>query len=131
MKFSAPLPTPTAEALQEALAQAGPEDSVLGVYLAQLAMEGLCEIRSDSVMLPWGRVYEMSANAEHQGVMQLLNLPSQCALRPILSCSGTLSDAAFEIEVAGWADAEQAVRLERIDGAVATVGGKQLLLSHA
>lgn len=131
VKFSAPLSTPTGEALQEALAQAGPADSVLGVYLAQLAMEGLCEIRRDSVMLPWDRVYEMSASEEHQGMMQLMNMPSQCALRPILSCSGTLSDAAFEIEVAGWADAEQAVSLERIDGAVVTVGGKHLLLSRA
>ncbi|MBF5006179.1 SNF2-related protein [Diaphorobacter caeni] len=131
VKLASPLPTPTAEALQDTLAQAGAADTVLGVYLAQLAMEGLCEIRRDSVMLPWGRVYEISENPEHQGMVQLLNLPQLGALRPILSCSGTLSDASFEIEVAGWADAEQSVKIEQIDGAVAIVGGNPQLLNRA
>ena len=128
IQFASPLGDPSVEALQEALGEAGPEDSVLGAYLAQLAIEGACDIRMDCVFLPWPRVFEMLASEEHQGVMELLGLPATRTLRPILGSQGAMSDSSFQLEVTGWADAERQIRVSKRVGAVVTVGDDQALL---
>ena len=131
IRLSKPMEVPSLEALQDALDKAGPEESVLGAYLAQLVVEGTCELRRDSVLVPWLHVYELLAQEEHQGAIQLLGLPEIDALRPIISCSNTFADKAFELLVTGWADAEREVQLSKLEGAVATVNGQQALLSAA
>ena len=131
VEFASELVDVSADGLLEAIHRAGPEDSVLGAYLAQLAGENRCVLDNKGATIPWADIYELLGSAEHVGALQLLNLPHQGPLRPILDGSGTLSGSDFEVAVAGWTDGSQQVRLERLEGAVATVGGKCQLLSGA
>lgn len=126
-----PMGMASVEALQDAIEESGPEDSVLGAYLTQLVVDGACELRCDSILVPWLRVYELLAREEHRGAVQLLGLPEIGALRPIISCSNTLADQTFDLHVTGWADGDREVRLTKLEGAVATVNGQQVLLSAA
>lgn len=131
IEFARDLAEPTTDGLLEAIHDAGPEDSVLGAYLAQLASEDRCRLDRKGALILWNDLYELQASAEHVGALALLSLPPQGPLRPVLDCSGTLSSQDFELEVAGWTDGAQRVHPERLDGAVATVGGKPQMLSAA
>ncbi|MEO3711488.1 SNF2-related protein [Roseateles flavus] len=127
--FARELSEPTSEGLLDAIHEAGAEDTVLGAYLAQLASEGRCRLGLGSATIPWSDVYALLASAEHVGALKLLGLPPQGPLRPIVDGSGTLSSDDFDLEVAGWTDGAQQVRVDGLEGAVATVGGKPQMLS--
>ncbi|MFT7773275.1 SNF2-related protein [Roseateles sp.] len=129
IEFAKNLAEPTAEGLLEAIHDAGAEDTVLGAYLAQLATEGRCRLDASSATIPWADVYALQASAEHVGALNLLGLPPQGPLRPVLDGSGTLSSDDFDLEISGWTDGSQQIRVERLDGAVATVGGRVQMLS--
>ncbi|MBN8503374.1 MAG: restriction endonuclease [Burkholderiales bacterium] len=131
IEFSGQLKEPSPEGLLEAIHDAGPEDTVLGAYLAQLANEGRCELDPTGALLRWADLFELKSSAEHVGALKLLGLPPQGPLRPVLDCSGTLSDSTFEIEIAGWTDGTKPQRLERLDGAIAQVAGELQMLSAA
>lgn len=131
IRLAKPMAMASVEALQDAIEESGPEDSVLGAYLTQLVIDGACELRCDSILVPWLRVYELLAREEHHGAVQLLGLPVIGALRPIISCLNTLADQTFDLHVTGWADGEREVRLATLEGAIATVNGQQVLLSAA
>jgi hypothetical protein len=131
VEFAESLAQPTAEAVLDVIDAAGPEDSVLGVYVAQLASASRCRLDLNGALIPWQEVYSLQASAEHIGALQLLELPPQGSLRPILNSTGSLSDQDFELEISGWTDGAQQVHVERLDGAVATVNGHQQLLSAA
>lgn len=131
IEFARDLAEPTADGLFEAIHDAGPEDSVLGAYLAQLTTEDRCRLDRKGALIQWGDLYDLQGSAEHVGALKLLNLPPQGPLRPVLDSSGTLSGQDFELEVAGWTDGARQMHLERLDGAVATIGGKPQMLSAA
>jgi Holliday junction resolvase len=131
IKFAHPLNAPTADALQEALHDAGPQDTVFGAYLGQLVSEGQCKLDLAAAVIPWETVFALLGDAEHAGAMSLLGLPQQGPLRPMLDCSGTFSSPDFELTVIGWADEAKQVRIEQQSGAVVTVGGHTQLLSGA
>jgi hypothetical protein len=130
VEFATKLVKPTADGLLDAIHIAGAEDTVLGAYLAQLVIEGRCELDPDGATIPWADVYALHASKEHVGALRLLNLPPQGRLRPILGGAGTLSSQDFDLEVVGWSDGTHQVRDIRLDGAVATVSGQQELLSQ-
>ncbi|MDF3981719.1 SNF2-related protein [Luteibacter sp. PPL201] len=119
------------DGLLEALEDAGPEETVLGAYLAQLAGEQRCLLDRKGATISWADLYELQASVEHAGALAFLNLPPQGPLRPVLDCSGTLSGSDFELEISGWTDGAHQVSLDRLDGAVATVAGKPQMLSAA
>lgn len=129
IEFATRLAESTADGLLDAIHEAGAEDTVLGAYLAQLASEGRCKLDASSATVSWADVYALQASAEHVGALKLFNLPPQGPLRPILDGVGTLSSDDFDLEVAGWTDGGQQVRVESLDGAVATVAGRPQLLS--
>ena len=131
IEFAATLSDVSIEGMLEALNGAGAQDSVLGAYLAQLAAEARCSLDAQGVTIAWDDLYQLQASAEHVGALQLLGLPPSSPLRPVLDCSGTLSDEDFVLEIAGWTDGHQQVSLDRIDGAVVTVGGRRQMLSAA
>lgn len=130
IEFATSLAAPTADGLLDAIHEAGAEDTVLGAYLAQLACEGRCKLDTSSATVSWSDVYALKASAEHIGALKLFNLPPQGPLRPILDGVGTLSSDDFDLEVVGWTDGGQQVRVERLEGAVATVAGTPQLLSR-
>ena len=129
IEFAKELPESTAEALLDAIPKDAADDTVLGAYLAQLVGEGRCQLDARSALIRWGDVYELQASAEHVGAMQLLGLPIVGPLRPLLTSSGELSDSSFELEISSWTDGAHSVRLDRLNGAVATVAGTQQMLS--
>lgn len=129
VEFARPLTMPTADALLDAIHEAGSDDTVLGAYLAQLAGEGRCLLDRQGATVLWADIFELQGSAEHVGAIQLLGLPPGGPLRPMLSSSGSLSDSTFELEISGWTDGTHKVRVDRLDGAVATVGGQPQLLS--
>ena len=129
--FAHPLPEPTAEGLLEAVHEAGPEDTVLAAYLAQLVAEGRCRLDAQGALMAWRDVYELQSAAEHVGALQLLGLPPAGPLRPVLDSTSSLSEPDFDVAVSSWTDGTQSVALDRIDGAVATVGGLPQMLSAA
>jgi len=123
------LAEPTAEALLETIGHADAGEAVLGAYLAQLIADGQCVIHQDAAVIQWADIFELQSSAEHVGALQLLDLPPQGPLRPILDSSGTLSGSDFELDVVGWTDGEKQANLERLDGAVAIVDGSSQMLS--
>ncbi|WP_321927866.1 SNF2-related protein [Paraburkholderia guartelaensis] len=131
VEFARDLPESTAEGLLEAVHEAGSEDTVLGAYLAQLATEERCELDSKGALIRWQNVYELQGTAEHESALRLLALPPQGQLRPILDCSGSLSEPEFQLSVTGWTDGVQEVQPERLDGAIATVNGETQMLTAA
>lgn len=131
VEFERELAEATAEVLLASLQEAGPDDSVLGAYLAQLANEERCVIDGKGATIRWQDFYELQGSAEHVGALRLLEVPHQGPLRPILDSTGTLSGQDFELEVAGWTDGVQKVRVDRLDGAVAYVGLQPQMLSSA
>lgn len=131
IEFTRELGEPSPDGIFEAIHEAGSEDSILGAYLAQLAGEERCRLDSKGATIPWGDLYDLQGSAEHVGAMKLLGLPPQGPLRPVLDNAGTLSGLDFELEVAGWTDGARQIRLERLDGAIATVAGRPQMLSAA
>ncbi|TCT11166.1 SNF2-related protein [Paralcaligenes ureilyticus] len=131
IEFMGELMEASPEGLLAAIHEAGAEDSVLGAYLAQLATENRCRLDRKGVTIPWRDLYKLQGSTEHVGAINLLGLPTQGPLRPVLDSTGTLSGGDFELAVVAWTDGNQRVQLERLDGAVATVAGKPQLLSAA
>jgi HJR/Mrr/RecB family endonuclease len=131
IEFASALPEPTREALLDALSEASPEESVLGAYLVQLIFDAQCVLRQDAASIPWENIYQLQDSAEHAGAIQLLDLPPDGPLRPIIDSSGTMSGDDFQLEVLGWADGTKRVRIDQLIGAVATIQGKSQLLSAA
>lgn len=129
VEFTMSLSQLSAEGLLDAIQDAGPDDTVLGAYLAQLVNEGRCTLEPGGALIGWQDVYDLQGSAEHVGALQLLVLPQLGPLRPILNSVGSLSDSTFELEVAGWTDGSQEIRVDNVVGAVATVGGRQQMLS--
>ena len=119
----------TPEGIQAAAEQAHAADCMLAAYLAELVIEYPdCRVEHDAVRIPWPRIYEVCAGREHEHVSQLLALPVAIAARPILSCTGTLSDKAFTVTIVGWTAGDGRLSAERIEGAVLTVAGEHRLL---
>lgn len=124
-----PLTQMSAEGLLDAVEDAGPDDTVLAAYLAQLVNEGRCTLEPGGALIGWQDVYDLQGSAEHVGALRLLGLPPLGPLRPILNSVGSLSDPTFELEVAGWTDGSQEIRVDDVVGAVATVAGREQMLS--
>jgi hypothetical protein len=129
VEFSRPLNSSTPEALLDAIHETSLEDSILGAYLAQLAIEGKCDLEDDGALIIWPEMYELLDSAEHQGTVQLLGLPPIGTLRPVLNCFATISDPKFEIEVVRWTDGTEQIKPDSIQGAVVTAGGHPQMLS--
>jgi hypothetical protein len=122
---------PTSDALFEAASEASAQDAFLGMYVAQLGQEGLCQIDTNGVTLPWHQVYSLAKSPEHAGAINELDLPPEMALHPIIDCRGILSDADFELQIVGWAQGSQGIEVQNLVGACATVHGDAVLLPEA
>lgn len=131
INFANGLQASTVEALFEAAHDAPPQDAFLATYAAQLAQEGLCQINSDGILLPWGQVFALRKHSEHAGAVAALDLPPEADVRPILDCQASLIDANFEIRVVGWIKDQQQIGLGQIVGATATLNDTVILLPEA
>lgn len=131
IRFASPLPEATVESLLDAVHKSGQDDALLGSYLAQLAVDGTCEIDIGSVLIPWLSLYTLMRDPEHAGAINFFCLPPSRDLHPILGHEETLSDSGFEVRLVGWADGKREVLVEQIVGAIVTVEGVDALLPEA
>lgn len=130
-RLSAPLAEVSLDGLHEATDAATPRDTCLTAYLSQLIIEDRCQLTSTGVILPWGLVYDLRRGSDHAVVRELLELPPECSLNPVLGSRASLADPDFELVIEGWAEAGKLVPVSRLTGAVATVGQEECLLSEA
>lgn len=131
VEFAQPLADTSAEGLLHATNGAAAEDTLLVAYLAQLLVEGRCQVSDRSALIPWRDVFSLQASAEYAGTLGLLGLPPQSPLRPVLDSSGALSDPNFELSVSGWTDGAQVIQPEHFVGAVVNISGNEQLLTAA
>jgi superfamily II DNA or RNA helicase/HJR/Mrr/RecB family endonuclease len=108
-----------------------PSDCLLAAYLVQLEEEGKSHFNACGFEILWDSVYALLEDYEHRGALQMWNLPQVSGIRPILSCTGTLSDPDFELHLDGWIDGARQINVSNQLGGLAVVAGSPVLLSFA
>jgi len=78
----------------------------LGGALRQMLDDGLAEESGEGFLLTWERQFEALAMQEYEGLSELLELPVQTELRPLLASRGALVDENFSISLDLCVDAE-------------------------
>lgn len=131
IQFTRPLATATVDALLAATDQSSADETFLMAYLSQLLLEERCFINTTGVTLPWPLVFELLSSREHTGAIQSLELPPPQDLRPVLDCVDTLSDPTFEVLIDGWVLGGAEAAVSEVHGAVAVLGGQEVLLAPA
>lgn len=100
-------------------------------YLEQLEEEGFLSQLVDQWLLTWDEMYRLLGDTAHGASVTLLALPPRGTMRPILSSSGSLFDADFQVQIAGWCKADRIpVRGLNRCGAVVEVDGATELLEE-
>lgn len=131
IQFASEFADVSTEGLLDASQGLNQDDSLLAAYLAQLAIENICEIRSRSIFISWGSLFQLLQDPSHAEVIAFLRLPPICDLRPVLGNEGTLSDSGFGVALTSWTDGKREIQVERRIGAVVTFDGTDSLLSEA
>lgn len=103
----------TVEALLEAGSAASSQEKILRTYLANLFMEGQCQLSPEGVVIAWSQFYQLMGDPEHQGLINLLDAPAITSAVPILGKMGTVSDRDFQVHVTGWIENGQKVHVEQ------------------
>ena len=102
-------------------------------YWESLADEEVAYQSDDNYILPWEELFQIQQDSEHDGVIDLLNLPSSNDLYPIIRSENGISDSDFQIILDGWCDNNKVKfkgSVKRI-GAIVSLAGKEHLLSEA
>lgn len=105
----------------------------LVLLLRQLIDEGFAVLSDGYAFFDWDSVYQVASLSDHAGALSLLRLPPQETWSPILSSSGSLTDADFSIRIDGWISpsGERVSGAVDIRGAVLSRNGNDSLLSEA
>lgn len=102
-------------------------------YWESLADEEVAYQSDDDYILPWEELFQIQQDPEHDGVIDLLNLPSSNDLYPIIRSENGISDSDFQIILDGWCDNNK-VKFKgsvKRTGAIISLAGKEHLLSEA
>ncbi|WP_413520377.1 DEAD/DEAH box helicase [Psychrobacter glacincola] len=102
-------------------------------YWESLADEELAYQSDDNYILPWEELFQIQQNAEHDSVINLLNLPQSSDLYPIIRSENGLSDSGFQIILDGWCDKNK-VKFKgsvKRTGAIISITGKEYLLNES
>ncbi|WP_369958165.1 DEAD/DEAH box helicase [Psychrobacter sp. CLB018] len=102
-------------------------------YWESLADEEVAYQSDDNYILPWEELFQIQQGSEHDGVIDLLNLPSSNDLYPIIRSENGISDSDFQIILDGWCDNNK-VKFKgsvKRTGAIISLAGKEHLLSEA
>jgi len=101
-------------------------------YWESLADEEVAYQSDDNYILPWEELFQIQQDSEHDGVIDLLNLPSSNDLYPIIRSENGISDSDFQIILDGWCDNNK-VKFKgsvKRTGAIISLAGKEYLLSE-
>ena len=102
-------------------------------YWESLADEEVAYQSDDNYILPWEELFQIQQDSEHDGVIDLLNLPLSNDLYPIIRSENGISDSDFQIILDGWCDNNK-VKFKgsvKRTGAIISLAGKEHLLSEA
>ena len=102
-------------------------------YWESLADEEVAYQSDDDYILPWEELFQIQQDSEHDGVIDLLNLPLSNDLYPIIRSENGLSDSDFQIILEGWCDNNK-IKFKgsvKRTGAIISLAGKEHLLSEA
>ena len=102
-------------------------------YWESLADEEVAYQSDDNYILPWEELFQIQQDSEHDGVIDLLNLPLSNDLYPIIRSENGISDSDFQIILDGWCDNNK-VKFKgsvKRTGAIISLAGKEYLLSEA
>ena len=102
-------------------------------YWESLADEEVAYQSDDNYILPWEELFQIQQDSEHDGVIDLLNLPSSNDLYPIIRSENGISDSDFQIILDGWCDKNK-VKLRgsvKRTGAIISITGKECLLNES
>ena len=102
-------------------------------YWESLADEEVAYQSDDNYILPWEELFQIQQDSEHDGVIDLLNLPSSNDLYPIIRSENGISDSDFQIILDGWCDNNKVKFKSSVKrtGAIISFAGKEHLLSEA
>lgn len=102
-------------------------------YWESLADEEVAYQSDDNYILPWEELFQIQQDSEHDGVIDLLNLPSSNDLYPIIRSENGISDSDFQIILDGWCDNNKVKFKSSVKrtGAMISFAGKEHLLSEA
>ena len=88
-------------------------------YITQLIDEGLVDELQQPLVLQWTQFYSAVLSGAYEGLVQTLQLPAFAEnRRPVLRSSGTLTDAQFEIALAGWIGTSGRPSIPRMTGPI-------------
>lgn len=100
-------------------------------YLGQLVNEGCAIVVGSTVIVPWGRVYDLQIDSSHADSIGLLALPATGDWAPCLQSQGTPSDQTFRLAIVGWTSPALGRRAPNRVGAVLESGGARWLMTEA
>lgn len=72
------------------------------LVLKQLQEEGFASEGEGEVLLPWSTIERLATDEDTADIAPILGLPPLADTRPVLSSTGTPSDAHFDIQITGW-----------------------------
>ncbi|WP_201550944.1 DEAD/DEAH box helicase [Psychrobacter fjordensis] len=102
-------------------------------YWESLTDEEVAYQSDDNYILPWEELFQIQQDSEHDGVIDLLNLPLSNDLYPIIRSENGISDSGFQIILDGWCDNNK-IKFKgsvKRTGAIISLAGKEHLLSEA
>ena len=102
-------------------------------YWESLADEELAYQSDDNYILPWEELFQIQQNADHDSVINLLNLAQSSDLYPIIRSENGISDSDFQIILDGWCDKNK-VKFKgsvKRTGAIISLTGKEYLLNES
>src|SRR3989344_9221253 len=99
-------------------------------YLAQLEEEGLAVQKDGDLFLTWNDVYACKRMPQFAEGFELLQLPPEKELIPVLSSSGSLEDPTFAIAISSWLGTagKSLNSVMEFSGAVARIGQNEILV---
>lgn len=107
-----------------------PNDRPLAAYLGQLLCEGAADECPGGLLLPWDAVFALRHDPAHQDSVPLLRLPADADWVPRLATAGALSDASFELTIAGWHSATAGDASLTRSGAILSEGSGHWLMGE-
>ena len=102
-------------------------------YWESLADEELAYQSDDNYIFPWEELFQIQQNADHDSVINLLNLPQSNDLYPIIRSENGISDSDFQIILDGWCDKNK-VKFKgsvKRTGAIISLTSKECLLNES
>ncbi|MBF0185965.1 MAG: DEAD/DEAH box helicase [Magnetococcales bacterium] len=108
-------------------------DRELAAFLLQSEDEGYASLSADTLSITWKNIYRLLESTDYADSFPLFGLPAIENWQPVLSSSGSLTDAEFSLFITDWKapDGTPARGNIRAEGALLKSSAKTVLLPRA